>query len=112
MESPSFVVSLNSLVNSFFTFPIKLPPEMKSDRDFRQRSAASNNSVGSVNLNLRWLRLSVFCRLSIKQRIGDFGEIALQRSPLGNGLEFDVAIAGIRLQALLHERGDVVRNAG
>ena len=39
MQSPSFVVSLNSLVNSFFTFPIKLPPEMKIDRDFRLRSA-------------------------------------------------------------------------
>ena len=50
MESPSFVVSLNSLVNSFFTFQIKLPPEMKSDRDFKQRSADPNNPVGSEDL--------------------------------------------------------------
>ena len=50
MESPSFVVSLNSLVNSFFTCQIKLPPETKSNRDFRQRSAAPNNPVGSGNL--------------------------------------------------------------
>ena len=50
MESPSFVVSLNSLVNSFFTFPIKLPPEMKSNRDYKLRAADPNNPVGSGNL--------------------------------------------------------------
>ena len=49
MESPSFVVSLNSLVNSFFTFQIKLPLVAKSDWDFGQRAADPNNPVGSGN---------------------------------------------------------------
>ena len=40
------------------------------------------------------------------------GENAPQLAPVGNGLEIDVAIASIQLQALLHEGGDVARNAG
>ena len=47
MQSPPFVVSLNSLVNFIFTFPIKRPPEMKNDRDFKLRSADRDNPVGS-----------------------------------------------------------------
>ena len=58
MQSPSFVISLNSLVNSFFTFPFKLPPEMKSDRVFKLRSVEPNNSVGSADFRFQFCDLT------------------------------------------------------